>query len=70
MIYSKIRSYCEKIGISIKQLEELCHISNGTIGKWNEDREEAKSFNPSWSTLQKLAKGTGIPITEWLKEDE
>ena len=43
-------------------LKKKCGIGNGTVSKWKDDVSK-----PSVTTLEKIAKETKIPITEWLK---
>ena len=36
MILSRIMALCEKKGISISKLEEVCRFGNGSIARWGE----------------------------------
>lgn len=60
MIYNKVKAYCKENNTSIRALEQKCGIGNGTIRLW-------QSSSPSLSTLLKLEKGTGVPVSEWIK---
>lgn len=62
MIFKKVMDYCKKEGLSISSFEKMCGIGNGTVSKWKDDASK-----PSVATLEKIAKETKIPITEWLK---
>lgn len=59
MVFERILIYCSKNDISIAAFERMCDIGNGTIKKW-------KYTKPSIRTLEKIAKATGIPISNWL----
>lgn len=61
MIFEKVKAYCEKNGLSISSFEKKCNIGNGTVSRWEND-----DSRPSLVTLEKIEKGTGIPISEWL----
>ena len=62
LIFEKVMDYCKKEGLSISSFEKKCGIGNGTVSKWKDDVSK-----PSVATLEKIAKETKIPITEWLK---
>ena len=62
LIFVKVMDYCKKVGLSISSFEKKCGIGNGTVSKWKDDVSK-----PSVATLEKIAKETKIPITEWLK---
>ena len=62
MLYEKILAYCEKEGLSISAFEKKCSIGNGTVGRWKDNVSK-----PSITTLEKIAKETNIPVTEWLR---
>lgn len=62
LIFEKVMDYCKKEGLSISFFEKKCGIGNGTVSKWKDDVSK-----PSVATLEKIAKETKIPITEWLK---
>lgn len=64
MLYKKIVSYCEKEGISISSFEKKCGIGNGTVGRWKDDVSK-----PALTTLEKIADMTGIPVSEWIKQE-
>lgn len=69
MIYQKVKQYCGKNNISIAAFEKRCGIGNGTVSRW-----ENGESNPSLSTLTKMEKATGIPVSDWISvesaEDE
>lgn len=62
LIFEKVMDYCKKEGLSISSFEKKCGIGNGAVSKWKDDVSK-----PSVATLEKIAKETKIPITEWLK---
>lgn len=64
-IVTRIDDYCNTAGLSIARFEKLCHIGNGTIGKWR-----YYGAKPTVATLLKLEKATGIPLYMWLDEGE
>lgn len=61
VVYEKVLKYCEETGISVMEFEQKCDLANGTVGKW-----KSRNFNPRLETLQKIVKGTGIPIEQWI----
>ena len=62
MVYQKIIQYCSKNNLSISAFEKLCGIGNGTVGRWNPEIE--RFSNPSFDTLVKISKATGITMAE------
>lgn len=62
MVYQKIIQYCSKNNLSISAFEKLCGIGNGTVGRWNPEIEGFS--NPSFDTLVKISKATGITMAE------
>lgn len=62
---SIIRIYCRNQKISIYRLEKQCKLANGSIGKWFSGK-----VKPSYQSLEKIQKVTGIPVgilrKEWL----
>ncbi len=62
MVYEKVVEFCKEHNMSIMAFEQLCGLANGVVGKW------ANESGPSLTSLTKIAKATGIPITEWLGE--
>lgn len=61
MIFQKVKAYCEENNLSISSFEKKCNIGNGTVSRWENDDSK-----PSLATLEKIEKGTRIPISEWL----
>lgn len=64
MNYEKVMEYCRENKISISAFEKLCGIGNGTVGRWNPERENYSK--PSIDTLLKMSKVTGIPMQEFI----
>ena len=65
MIFERIEAYCNKNNMSIMRFEQMCGLANGTVGKWREDK-----LRPSLTSLDKIAAATGIPLTEWISEND
>lgn len=63
-VLGNVKRYCEKHKISVLLFEQMCGLGNGTVGKWKSGRL------PSISTLQKMEIATGVPMIEWLKDEE
>lgn len=61
MIYDNIVNLANEKGISIKKLEVLAGIGNGTIGKW-------RTSDPQVDTLLKVADALCVPIEKLLKK--
>ena len=61
MIFEKIRELSDQKGISIRNLEQLAGLGNGTIKKW------IKS-NPTIENLGKVAKILNVPISELIAD--
>ena len=62
MVYEKVVEFCKEHDMSIMAFEQLCGLANGVVGKWNGE------LSPSLTSLTKIVKATGIPITDWLEE--
>ncbi len=60
---SIIKVYCSSQKLSIYQLEKKCHLANGSIGKWCSGK-----VKPSFKSLEKIQKVTGIPVGILRKE--
>lgn len=63
MIYERIVKYCTENGISIMAFEKKCELSNGTVGKWKDEK-----MNPSYESIRKIVAATGIPFAMWTGE--
>lgn len=63
MIYENVQQLCRERNISIVELEKLCGIGNGTIGKWN-----GKISSPRVDKLQAIASYFGVSVDELLRE--
>lgn len=59
MLKKKIQAYCELHGLTVKQFEEQCDLSPGTVGHWDKS-------SPSLEALQKIAKHTDFPVCEMI----
>lgn len=62
MIYSRIKEFCSKRGISIYRLEKELGFSSCSICKWNVSV-------PSAEKLQKVADYFGVPISYFLESE-
>lgn len=60
-IYERIRKFASAKGLSLTKLEELCGLSNGSIGKW-------KNQNPSLDKFLKVVEFSKMPIEYFLPE--
>ena len=60
MLAEKIEKYCEKKGISIRQFEIMCGLSNGLIGKWK------NGLSPTVTSLSKIADATKTDLKKWV----
>lgn len=56
-MYERIKALCEERGLTIKELERMAGIGNGTIGKW-------ASAKPNLESLEKVAHALGINLTD------
>lgn len=63
-IYRNIEKYCQKHEISISAFEKKCNIGNGVVGSWRDG-----NYEPSLKTISKISSATGIPVSEWVKDD-
>ncbi len=61
MVYENISRFCEKKGLTIKQLETKAGLKNGAIGKW-------RASSPTVKNLQKVADALGVSVNTLLKE--
>lgn len=52
-----IKVYCTSQKLSIRRFEKMCNLSNGIVGKWYSGK-----VNPSFKSLQKIERVTGIPV--------
>ena len=59
MIYENVKNRCDKLGISIRELERRAGISNGTISHW-------KTANPKIESLKAVAKVFGVNVDKLL----
>lgn len=59
----RVKELCEKSGISVKRLEKMLGISNGTIGGWDKG-------NPSMENARKIANHFGVSIEYILTGEE
>lgn len=62
MLVKNIKALCEREGVTVKALEEICNLGNGTIRRWNRSA-------PSVDKVLRVASFFGVTIDELLKED-
>lgn len=58
MIYKNVKRLADKHRITIKALEKICGLANGTIGKWRENN------NPKVESLIAVANYFGVTVDE------
>lgn len=63
LIFERVEALCKEKGISVRQLEQECHIGNGIIARW-------KNSSPRAANLYKVAKYFGVPMEYLLAGDE
>lgn len=62
MFYDKVKTLCNKRGVSIAKLEKDMSIGNGTIAGW-------KNSTPNVKTLEKVAKYFNVSLADLLKDE-
>ena len=62
-MYESISRWCEKKGMTIRQLEMKADLKNGAIGKW-------KTSSPTLVNLEKVAKALGISVATLLRDEK
>ena len=63
-IVENIDRYCARTGITVKEFERMCGIANATVHKWRVNLN-----GPSFRTISKISKVTGISMDDWTKEN-
>lgn len=63
LIYDNVKTRCVDRHLSIRRLEIMCGLGNGTVGTWR------KSV-PRISTLQAVANALDVDIMELIAGDE
>ena len=61
MLYERIKSLCEKKGISIMECERRADLGNGVIGSW-------RTASPRLTSIQAVAKALGVNVSDLLEE--
>ena len=64
MIYDNIKNCAKKRGLSLMEVERRAGLARGHIEKWK------KIFNPSLTSLQKVADALGVSVSTLLKEEK
>lgn len=62
MVYENVMRYCDENDLSIVAFEKKCGLANATVAGWKKN-----NYDPSLSTLRKIASATGIPIEKWIE---
>lgn len=62
MVYKNIEFYAKKRGMSIREIERRAGLARGHIEKWK------RTFNPSLTSLQKVADVLGVTVNTLLRE--
>lgn len=62
MIVENIKALCKREGVTIKAVEEICNLGNGTIRRWDDS-------SPSVEKLARVARFFRVTIDELIKED-
>ena len=63
MLFEKIKEWCKENNMPICELEKMCGLSKGTIGRWR------KSY-PRMNSLTAVSKVTGIKPSEFFQADK
>jgi len=61
MFYENILNYIERNGLSVREFEKMCGLSNGLVSCWR------NGSVPSTATVKKISLATHIPISRWLE---
>ena len=62
-LYQNIIAYCKEHEITGTEFARRCGLPQCIMSQWK--RGYCK---PSLKSLQKIAKATGVPLSEWLRE--
>lgn len=62
MIVENIKALCKREGVTIKAVEEICNLGNGTIRRWDDS-------SPSVDKLARVARFFRVTIDELIKEE-
>ena len=62
MIVNNIKALCKREGVTVKALEEICALGNGTIRRWNKHA-------PTVDKVQRVASFFGVTIDELIREE-
>lgn len=61
---NRVLQYCSDNGIAVYRFEQICGIGNGSVQKWRDGL-----CSPNLETIKKISTATGIPVSEWVKEE-
>lgn len=65
MVYENVVNYCNENKLPIYEFEKMCNIGNGVVSAWKDGHSK-----PRLETLEKMEKSTGIPIAEWVRQND
>lgn len=63
MLYEKVKAIAKEKGIAISEIERKCHLSRGSLCKWNE-------INPAFDKVVSVAECLDVPIAELAEAKE
>lgn len=63
MVYEIVKKIADEKDMSIREIEQMSGIGNGTIGKW-------RTNSPRLDSLKAVAKVLGVPISDLLGEEK
>ena len=61
-MYEKILTFCEDVGISVRQFESICKLGNGYVGK-------LKKHTPGIKKAKRIAQVMGISLEELIGDE-
>ena len=61
MFYDNVLHYLIRNGLSAREFEKMCGLSNGMVHGWKNGAQ------PSTITVRKIAEATHIPAGKWLE---
>lgn len=57
-----IKTLCKREGVTIKALEEICGLGNGTIRRWDKN-------SPTLDKVLRVTSFFGVTVEELMKEE-
>lgn len=62
MIVENIKALCKREGVTIKAVEQICNLGNGTIRRWGKN-------TPAVDKVKAVAEFFNVTVDELIKED-